>query len=59
MAAEVDTSSLSLVCVGAPVAAIVGEDELQSGEVTLKHLESGDQERLPIDRAAEFVRGGR
>ena len=45
--------------VGAPVAAIVGEDELQSGEVTLKHLESGDQERLPIDRAAEFVRGGR
>ena len=42
--------------VKAPVVAILGEDECAAGEVTLKRLSSGEQERLPIERALEFVR---
>jgi len=38
------------------VAAILGEDELAAGEITLKHLASGEQARVPIDRAGDFVR---
>ena len=43
--------------VQATVAAIVGEEEIESGEVTLKRLSTGDQARVPIDAAAGFVRG--
>jgi histidyl-tRNA synthetase len=34
---------------GAQWAAILGEDELASGAVTLRDLSSGDQERIPIE----------
>ncbi len=34
--------------VKAPVAAILGDSEINAGEVTLKHLDSGEQERVPI-----------
>ena len=34
--------------VKAPFAAILGEDELAAGAITLKHLGSGKQERLPL-----------
>ncbi len=43
--------------VKAPVAAIVGEDELAAGEVTLKHLESGEQVRVPLAEAADKIKG--
>ncbi len=38
--------------VKAPVAAILGEDELALGEITLKHLTSGEQSRLALSEAA-------
>lgn len=38
--------------VGARFAGILGEDELAAGEVTLKHLESGAQARVPVVDAA-------
>lgn len=42
--------------VKAPVAAIVGGDELAAGQVALKHLASGVQERVAIEGAGEAVR---
>lgn len=42
--------------VKAPVAAIVGVEELAAGQVTLKHLASGEQERVAQDGAGEAVR---
>jgi histidyl-tRNA synthetase len=35
---------------GAIWAAILGDDEMDSGQVTLKNLESGEQERVPLDQ---------
>ena len=40
---------------GATWAAIIGEQELQSGEVTLKHLAGGEQRRVAVDRVAQIV----
>jgi len=42
--------------VKAPVAAILGKEELAAGQVTLKHLASGEQERVALDGAGEAVR---
>mgnify|MGYP002777777912 CR=1 FL=1 len=42
--------------VRAPVAAILGVEELAAGQVTLKHLASGEQERVAQDGAGEAVR---
>src|SRR5690606_6185007 len=42
--------------VEAPVAAVVGGDELAAGQVALKHLASGVQERVAIEGAGEAVR---
>lgn len=42
--------------VKAPVAAIVGADELKAGQVTLKHLASGGQETVALEGAGEAVR---
>jgi histidyl-tRNA synthetase len=41
---------------GARFAAIVGDEELAAREVTLKDLESGYQERVPMDRLERRVR---
>lgn len=38
---------------GARYAVILGEDELASGEATVKDLTSGDQQRVPLDRLEE------
>jgi histidyl-tRNA synthetase len=38
--------------VKARVAAILGVDELKAGELTLKHLQSGEQKRVAVDAAA-------
>ena len=43
--------------IGATFAGIVGEEELASGSVTLKHLQSGKQDRVPLDGAAGHIRG--
>ncbi len=43
--------------VQAPVVAILGEEELEAGDITLKRLSTGDQARVSIDAAAGFVRG--
>ena len=40
---------------GIPVAVIVGPDEVERGEVTVKHLHTGDQERVPIDDLADRI----
>lgn len=42
--------------VKAPVAAIVGKEELAAGQVTLKHLARGTQERVAVEGAGEAVR---
>ena len=42
--------------VGATYAVIVGSRELERGEVTIKHLESGDQQTVPTAEAHRVVR---
>lgn len=42
--------------VKAPLAAILGETELAAGEITLKHLGSGEQSRVAIAAAGEAAR---
>ncbi len=41
--------------IGAPVAAILGDDEVASGQITLKHLQRGEQVRLPLADAARHI----
>lgn len=41
--------------VKAPVAAILGEDELALGEITLKNLTSGEQSRVSLSEAAATI----
>jgi histidyl-tRNA synthetase len=41
---------------GARFAAIIGDDELAAGEVTLRDLKTGEQERVPIDSLSERLR---
>lgn len=41
--------------VKAPCAAIIGEDELAQGTITLKALESGVQETLPVEDVAKHL----
>lgn len=43
--------------VKAPGVAIVGEEEMKAGEVTIKHLKSGEQRRVAVDGVAAVVRG--
>jgi len=43
--------------VKAPLAAILGETELAAGELTLKHLGSGEQTRVAIAEAGTAARG--
>lgn len=44
---------------GAPMAAILGEDELAAGEVSLRDMRTGEQERIPLgDLAAALRRHG-
>ncbi|MEE8534994.1 MAG: His/Gly/Thr/Pro-type tRNA ligase C-terminal domain-containing protein, partial [Kiloniellales bacterium] len=38
---------------GARAAVILGEDELAEAAATLRDLDSGEQERVPLDRLAE------
>lgn len=42
--------------VKAPLAAIVGEDELERGELALKHLASGEQRVVSLERAGEMAK---
>ena len=42
--------------VKAPLAAILGETELAAGEITLKHLGSGEQTRVAIAAAGPAAR---
>jgi histidyl-tRNA synthetase len=41
---------------GATAAVVVGE-ELESGNVTVRHLESGDQEEIPLKEIAQWLQG--
>ena len=40
---------------GIPVVVVIGEDEHQRGEVTVKNMQSGEQRSLPRDTAARFL----
>jgi histidyl-tRNA synthetase len=40
---------------GARWAAILGEEELAAREATLRDLESGEQQRVPLDQLARKV----
>jgi histidyl-tRNA synthetase len=42
---------------GARWAVILGEEEISSGQVTLKDLQTGEQETMPSDRLEDRVRG--
>ncbi|GIQ70123.1 histidine--tRNA ligase 2 [Xylanibacillus composti] len=37
-------------------AAILGDDELERGEITVKHLENGEQVSIPIDQLGSYVK---
>lgn len=39
-----------------PFVVIVGGDEMQSGQLTLKNMKTGTQEKLGIDKVIEFVK---
>ncbi len=41
---------------GIPVVAVLGPDELAQGQVTLKHMGTGQQVQVPLDAAAAQVR---
>ena len=41
---------------GALFALIIGDDELDAGEVTLRRLSDGTQERVGLDKVAEVVK---
>jgi histidyl-tRNA synthetase len=45
--------------VGAAVAAILGESELASQQITLKHLASGEQRQASLDEAPAVIAGWR
>jgi histidyl-tRNA synthetase len=40
---------------GIPYMVLLGEDELTAGEVSFRDMDSGEQTRLPLDRAAEEI----
>lgn len=40
-----------------PFVALVGEDEMAAGEVSLKNMENGDQQRLSLSDALKMVKG--
>lgn len=42
---------------GAPVAVIIGEDELEEGVATVKAMETGEQETVPLDTVVEYILG--
>ncbi len=42
--------------VDAPWAGILGKDELAAGELSLKHMQSGEQQRVAFDAVAKAVR---
>ncbi|MNH42700.1 Histidine--tRNA ligase [compost metagenome] len=37
--------------------AILGDDELERGEITLKEMASGEQRLVALDRLAEAIKG--
>jgi histidyl-tRNA synthetase len=41
--------------VKAPVAAIIGQSEVDSGQVTLKHLQSGEQKTVAVSEASQTI----
>jgi histidyl-tRNA synthetase len=40
---------------GAPLAVVIGDDELQSGQASLKDMKEGKQESVPFSRLAEIL----
>ena len=42
---------------GIPYVLIIGEDEVSSGKLTLKSMESGEQRSLPKEEVVSFVKG--
>ncbi len=44
---------------GIPYTIAIGSDEINSGQLTLKNMESGDQEKLPIEKIIEKIKEGR
>ena len=39
-----------------PYVILIGESEMQSGLLTLKNMESGEQQQLRIDQIIEFLK---
>jgi histidyl-tRNA synthetase len=42
--------------IGARAVAILGESEIAAGTVVVRNLEKGEQETVPVDEVAEFIR---
>ncbi|HHQ49432.1 MAG TPA: hypothetical protein ENK19_11190, partial [Acidobacteria bacterium] len=40
---------------GARAVVILGEEELQAGEATLRHMDLGEQERIPLGRLVDVL----
>ena len=39
-----------------PYVIVMGEDEIKSGEITLKDMKTGEEEKLPIDEVERWGR---
>ena len=42
--------------IGAPFAVLLGEDEIAAGQVSVKDMQSGEQQRMKPEEAAAFIR---
>jgi len=40
-----------------PFVVLVGADEIQTGKLTLKNMQTGEQDKLPIDKIIEKIIG--
>ena len=43
---------------GVPYVLFLGEDEIAAGTVSIKEMQSGQQQAVPLDQAADFIRQG-
>ena len=39
-----------------PYVIVIGEDEINSGNLTIKNMETGEQEQLPLDKIIEKLK---
>jgi len=43
--------------IGAPISIILGENEIKSGEISIKNMNSGEQKNIPMKEASTYLMG--